>query len=175
MVVAILSIVDCNKHLLFNPLLSRIINFKKVFEFIVIIPACNIDMTDDDKNNNQFLLNLIKSCEKFNLTEKESLITISKVLGKDISRRTYYNYKKKLYGKETLQRPKDSFYDIPAMRCLLLDCEWPDSIGNPKTNIQITEQFPNRKDVFHNLEEQPENTKDISEQIKLIVDKYNHN
>ena len=44
------------------------------------------------------ILYLIKSCENYDLDERESIESINRVLGdKSISRRTYYNYKKKLY------------------------------------------------------------------------------
>ena len=71
----------------------------------------------------QNILHLIKSCENYALTEKESLETINKILDKAISRRTYYNYKKKLYNKEMIQKIKCSNYDTQAIRCLIFDLE----------------------------------------------------
>jgi len=52
------------------------------------------------KEKEQLILHLIKSCENFDLNEKETINAINKILGKDISRRTYYNYKKKLYDRD---------------------------------------------------------------------------
>ena len=54
------------------------------------------NMKNFDSSDKKFVLHLIKSCENYDLSEKESLETINKILDKDISRRTYYNYKKKL-------------------------------------------------------------------------------
>ncbi len=55
----------------------------------------------------QLILQLIKSCENYdNLNEKETINAINKLLIKDISRRTYYNYKKKLYDKRYLYKIK---------------------------------------------------------------------
>lgn len=65
-------------------------------------------------NKKQDLLHLIKSCENYDLTDKESIETINKVLEKGISRRTYYNYKKKLHDKEIIQGLKGSIYDTQA-------------------------------------------------------------
>jgi len=59
---------------------------------------CNVNIN----RNSDLILHLIKSCKNFEMTDKDSLETINKALGKDISRRTYYNYKKKLYDKEMI-------------------------------------------------------------------------
>ena len=53
------------------------------------------------------MLHLIKSCEIYDLKEKESVDTINNLLNKNISRRTYYNYKKRPYDKEIFQMLKD--------------------------------------------------------------------
>ena len=41
-------------------------------------------MRSNDSKEKQFILYLIKSCENFELTEKELIATINKVLDKDI-------------------------------------------------------------------------------------------
>ncbi len=102
--------------------------------------------------NQQLILHLIKSCEKYELTEKESLETISKILGKGISRRTYYYHKKKLYDKEIIHQLKDSIYDSHMMRCLLLELEDDDRVQSLKAEMLVWEQLPNRKDIFHDTE-----------------------
>ncbi len=59
-----------------------------------------ISLTENSKasERKQFILHLIKSCEKYdNLNNNEIIDAINKILVKDISMRTYYNYKKKLY------------------------------------------------------------------------------
>ncbi len=71
------------------------------------------NITNDRDPN--LILHLIKSCENYALTEKESLETINKILDKAVSRRTYYNYKKKLYDKEIIQGLKGSIYDTQAL------------------------------------------------------------
>ena len=75
------------------------------------------------KEKEKPILYLIKSCETYDLTEKESIETINKILNKNISRRTYYNYKKKLYDKEIIQKIKGTIYDTQAIRCLIFDLE----------------------------------------------------
>ncbi|HET9805396.1 MAG TPA: hypothetical protein VFP49_00655 [Nitrososphaeraceae archaeon] len=45
----------------------------------------------------QFLLYLITNCEIYQLNEKEALEHIKNKFSKPISRRTYYNYKSKVY------------------------------------------------------------------------------
>ena len=76
-----------------------------------------------NNRNQNLILHLIKSCENYALSEKESLETISEILNKDVSRRTHYNYKKKLYDIEMIQKIKGSIYDTQAIRCLIFDLE----------------------------------------------------
>jgi len=67
------------------------------------------------KQKEQLILHLIKSCENFNLNEKESIGSLNKVLDKNISRRTYYNYKKRLYDKDIFIKLKDTMYDTKSL------------------------------------------------------------
>jgi hypothetical protein len=106
---------------------------------------------------------LIKSCENYDLTEKESLETIGKILNKDISRRTYYNYKKKLYDKEIIHQVKDSDYDNHMMRCLLLNLEETDQITSLKADFLVYQQLPNRKDIFDDTVWQKDYLKEMEE------------
>ncbi|HJR48954.1 MAG TPA: hypothetical protein VJ799_12425 [Nitrososphaeraceae archaeon] len=56
------------------------------------------------KEKEKPILYLIKSCENYDLDERESIASINRVLeDKSISRRTYYNYKKKLYDSMTVR------------------------------------------------------------------------
>lgn len=128
--------------------------------------------------NSSLILHLIKSCENYQLTEKESLETISKILGKDISRRTYYNYKKKLYDKDILKQLKNSMYDSQMMRCLLLDLEDTDKDEGERADKLVAEQLSDRKDIFHDTVKQQvelaksnEMTKAMLNQSEEIFDK----
>jgi hypothetical protein len=100
------------------------------------------------KEKEQLIIHLIKSCENYSLSEKESIETINKILGKDISRRTYYNYKKKLYDKEIIHQLKGSIYDNHMMRCLLLNLEETDQKMSLKADFLVSQQLPDRKDIF---------------------------
>jgi hypothetical protein len=121
----------------------------------------------------QFLLYLIKSCEIYgDLNEKESIGAINKTLCKDISRRTYYNYKKKLYDKEIITKLKDTMYDTKEMKCLLLECEETNKIGSLRADKLIADQFPNRKDLFHNQDNQIEEMEKTNKRIELINTKF---
>lgn len=124
----------------------------------------------DRKSN--LILHLVKSCENYDLSEKESLQTINKILDKGISRRTYYNYKKKLYDKDIFKQMKGSIYDTKAMRCLLLDLDVNDRIGNILADKLVSEQVPNRKDIFHDIEKQKKEIDDGHKKIDAITSKF---
>lgn len=95
---------------------------------------------------------MIKSCKNYNLSDKESLETINKILDKEISRRTYYNYKKKLYDKVIINQLKGSIYDHHMMRYLLLNLEETDWKDSAKADFLVTRQLPDRKDIFHDTD-----------------------
>ena len=78
---------------------------------------------EKEKEKQQLLLHLIKGCENFGLKEKESIDAINNILKRNISRRTYYNYKKKLYDKEIFQILNDTMSNTKEIRCLLLEME----------------------------------------------------
>ena len=105
-----------------------------------------------NNRNQNLILHLIKSCENYELTEKESLETINKILDKDISRRTYYNYKKKLYDIEMIQKTKGTIYNTQAIRCLIFDLEDADKEKSVEADELIAEQSPDRIDIFHDTE-----------------------
>ncbi|MDN5846294.1 MAG: hypothetical protein L0H53_08485 [Candidatus Nitrosocosmicus sp.] len=58
------------------------------------------------KEQKQLVLQLIKNCEYFHLSEKRSIECINNILppNKPISRRTYYKYKSELYSDEIYQK-----------------------------------------------------------------------
>ncbi len=114
------------------------------------------------------IIHLIKSCENYNLSERESIDTINKILDKDISRRTYYNYKKKLYDKEIIHQVKDSIYDNHMMKCLLLDLEDTDQEMSLKADSLLAELLPERKDIFHDPQIQKVELEEL-EKTKAII------
>lgn len=104
-----------------------------------------------------FLLNLIRNCEYYDLSEKQSIDLINNIFSKPISRSTYYNYKRKLYQDEKYQALKKSFYNSKMLKSLMLyldDKEEPDNCDIQKL---IIEKFPEKKDIF-----------EISEQTNTI-------
>jgi hypothetical protein len=121
--------------------------------------------------NSNLILHLIKSCECYDLTEKESIEIIKKILDKDISRRTYYNYKKKLYDKEIIHQVKDSIYDNHMMRCLLLELEDTDQKMSLNSDFLVYQQLPDRKDIFHNENIQKAGTEEL-EKTKTMIAKF---
>jgi len=138
-------------------------------------------MTRNEKNDiSKFLLHLIKSCENYDLTNKELIETINKILDKDVSRRTYYNYKKKLYDKEIFAKLKDTVYDTKEVKYLLLKMEETNKVESLKTDKLIADkliadQYPDRKDLFHNENKQMKEIEKTNERIKLINNKFNDN
>ncbi|MBA3977733.1 MAG: hypothetical protein H0X50_06030 [Nitrosopumilus sp.] len=129
-------------------------------------------MKNPSVKEQQFLLHLIKGCENFGLTEKESVDAINNILNKNISRRTYYNHKKRLYGKEIFTKLKGTLYDTKEMRCLLLEMEEANRFESLRANKLIAEQFPNRKDIFNDTDKQMEVIKRANERIKAIDKKF---
>jgi hypothetical protein len=128
--------------------------------------------TGEKEKEKQLLLHLIKGCENFGLTKKESIDAINKILSKDISRRTYYNYKKKLYDKEIFTTLKGTIYDTKEMKCLLLGLEDDDKTESMRADKLIAEQFPDGKDIFHNEDKQIKDIEKTNEMIESINDKF---
>jgi hypothetical protein len=112
---------------------------------------------------------LIKGCENYELSEKESLETVNKILGKPISRRTYYNYKKKLYDKEIINQLKGSIYDNHMMRCLISDLEDTDSQKSLQADFLVAQQFPDRKDIFHDTEKQITELENLNDATRAMI------
>ena len=124
-------------------------------------------------NRNHLIPHLIKSCESFSLTEKESVNAINNILNENTSRRTYYNYKKRLYDKEIFTKLKDTMFDTKEMKCLLLELEETNRFESRRADKLISEQFPNRKDIFNDTGKQMELIERANEGIKSIIDKFN--
>lgn len=106
------------------------------------------------KRPEDFLLYLIKECEYHNLSEKQSLQIINNSLINNISRSTYYNYKKILFEDEKFQSLKKSIYKSKLLECFLLyldETEDPDGFNMHK---DISEQFPDRDSIFYVSKEQ---------------------
>lgn len=130
-----------------------------------------MENSNKDRNSN-LILYLIKSCENYDLSEKESIDTINKILDKDISRRTYYNYKKKLYDKDILKQLKSSMYDSQMMRCLLLDLEDTNKEESERADKMVAEQLPGRKDIFHDTAKQQIELAKTDEMTNSLIDKF---
>lgn len=126
------------------------------------------NITNDRDPN--LILHLIKSCENYALTEKESLETIDKILDKDVSRRTYYNYKKKLYDKEMIQKIKGTIYDTQALRCLILDIEDADKEKSVEADKQVAEQLPDRPDIFHDTERYKRELDEVEKTKSMVIE-----
>jgi hypothetical protein len=124
-----------------------------------------------NNRNSNLVFHLIKSCENYDLSEKESIETINKILGKSISRRTYYNYKKKLYDKEIFHQLKDSIYDNHMARCLLLNSEETDWKKSLKADFLVYQQLPDREDIFNDTSRQIEELEEL-EEIKSRIDQF---
>ena len=121
---------------------------------------------EKEKEKQQLLLHLIKGCENFGLKEKESIDAINNILKRNISRRTYYNHKKKLYDKEIFQTLKDTMSDTKEIRCLLLEMEETNRLESLRADKLVAEQFPNRKDIFNDTAKQMEVIERANERIK---------
>ncbi|MDF0682311.1 MAG: hypothetical protein P0116_15245 [Candidatus Nitrosocosmicus sp.] len=110
------------------------------------------------KEKEKLILYLIKSCENYDLDERQSIDSINRVLGnKSISRRTYYNYKKKLYNSQTFGLLKNSCYNTIGVKLFILDSIL-DDFGNKlgKTDKLIGQQFPKYKTGFLKMKKNKE-------------------
>jgi hypothetical protein len=125
------------------------------------------------KEREKPILYLIKSCENYGLNERESIISINKVLGdKSISRRTYYNYKKKLYDSQTFGLLKNSCYDTIGVKLFILDSILDDGEQTKKADKLIGQQFPKRKQVLEDEEKQKEGLDRIMDRAQSDINKF---
>ena len=91
-------------------------------------------------------------------------------MDKDISRRTYYNYKKKLYDKEKIQKIKGSIYDTQAIRCLIFDLEDADKEKNVEADKLVAEQLPDRSDIFHDTERYKRELEEVEKTKSMVIE-----
>jgi hypothetical protein len=125
------------------------------------------------KEKEKPILYLIKSCENYGLNEKESIESINKILGdKKISRRTYYNYKKKLYDSQTFGLLKNSCYNTIGVKLFILDDILSDVEQTKKADKLIGQQFPKRKQVLEDEEKQKEELDRIMNQAQSNISKF---
>jgi hypothetical protein len=125
------------------------------------------------KEKEKPILYLIKSCENYDLSERESIESINKVLGdKSISRRTYYNYKKKLYDSQTLGLLKNSCYNTIGVKLFILDSILDDWEQTKKADKLIGQQFPKRKQVLEDEEKQKEELSSVMNRAQSNINKF---
>ncbi len=125
------------------------------------------------KEKEKPILYLIKSCENYDLDERESIRSVNKVLGdKSISRRTYYNYKKKLYDNRIFDLLKISCYNTNGVKLFILDSILNDSEQTNKADKLIGEQFPKRKQVLEDEEKQKEELNSAMNKTQSDISKF---
>jgi len=125
------------------------------------------------KEKEKPILYLIKSCENYDLNEKESIDSINKVLcNKSISRRTYYNYKKKLYDSQTFGLLKNSCYNTIGVKLFILDDILSDVEQTNKADKLIGHQFPKRKQVLEDEEKQKEELDRIMNRAQSDISRF---
>ena len=119
------------------------------------------------------ILYLIKSCENYDLNERESIESINKVLeDKSISRRTYYNYKKKLYDSQIFGLLKNSCYNTYGVKLFILDGILSDGQHTKKADKLIGQQFPKRKQVLEDEEKQKEELNSVMKRAQSDINKF---
>jgi hypothetical protein len=113
------------------------------------------------------LINLIKYCEYYGLTEKQSLDLINSKLFKPLSRSTYYNHKKKLYQDEKFQSLKKSIYKSKMLKSLLLYIDDENTNeDDSKISKYISDKFPDNKSVFQITSDQFDKESRLCNKIK---------
>ena len=119
------------------------------------------------------ILYLIKSCENYDLDERESIESINRVLGdKSISRRTYYNYKKKLYDNQTFGLLKNSCYNTIGVKLFILDDMLSDVEQTKKADKLIGQQFPKLIQVLEDEEKQKEELNSVMNRVQVDINKF---
>ncbi len=123
----------------------------------------------------QLILQLIKSCEYYHLNEKQSVECINKILNRNISRRTYYSYKNKLYKDDIFSKLKESIYNSPLVRTsiLLLNDNDTDLEVRSKVNKLIVDQFPNNNSYSFQSSHNNDSGKNNKDKLKDILLKIN--
>jgi hypothetical protein len=118
----------------------------------------------------------MERCEFYdNQTKKDSRDAISKISNKDISSRTYYNYKKQLYDKDIYIKLKDTMYDTKEVKCLLLEMEETNKHESLKAANLIADKFLDIKYHFYNGDTQMKEAGKTNDRIKMVDIKFNDN
>ena len=94
----------------------------------------------------QIVLQLVKSCEYYHLSEKQSIGCINKIMNINISRRSYYTYKRKLYSHDVFNKLKESIYNssLDRLSFLLLNDD-ADPIVRAKVNELVADHIPDKE------------------------------
>lgn len=125
------------------------------------------------KEKDKPILYLIKSCENYGLNERESIESINRVLGdKSISRRKYYNYKKKLYDSQTFGLLKNTCYNTIGVKLFMLDSILDDWEQTKKADELIRQQFPKRKQILEDEEKQKEELNNVMNSAQSSINKF---
>ncbi len=110
----------------------------------------------------------MKSCEYYNLNEKQSIECINKIINRNITRRTYYNYKRKLYSNDIFIRLKESIYNSHLNRLsLLLLNDDADLEVRARVNELVAGKFPDKEKPSFLLPSQYCNENDDSTKDKV--------
>lgn len=100
------------------------------------------------------------------LSGKRCLELINGKLSRPIGRSTYYNHKKKLYEDEKYQSLKKSIYKSKLLKCFLLYLDGSDEPDGFDILKHISEQFPEKKSIFHVTKEQRDELDRIHNRVK---------
>jgi hypothetical protein len=120
----------------------------------------------------QFLLQLLRICEYHNLTENQSIECINNILKRNISRRTYYNYKRKLYSHDVFNRLKEDVYSSPLDRLsLLLLSDETDLEARAKVNELVSNQFPDKNLTYLQSQCYDENNENMKDKLDNVLTK----
>lgn len=71
-----------------------------------------------------------------------------------------------------IQGIKGSIYDTQALRCLILDIEDTDKEKTLETDKLVSEQLPDRADIFHDEVRQKEELENFNEKTKAMIARY---
>ena len=146
-------------------------------KILFIVTCFKQDVSNLSNREQQLILQLMKSCEYHHLNEKQSIKCINKILNRNISRRTYYNYKSKLYSHDIFKRLEESIYSYPLDRLsLLILNDDADSEVRAKVNKLITDQFLDKEKQSFLLPSQyiHENNEIMKDKVKDVLTKNRH-
>jgi hypothetical protein len=119
----------------------------------------------------------MKSCEYYHLKENQFIGRINEILNRNISRRTYYNYKNKLYKDDIFNKLKKGIYNSPFYRLSIL---FLNDVSDPevraKVNKLIVDQFPDKEKPSFLLSDQycDRNNENMKDKVKDVLTKNRH-